>query len=100
MLTQSLAKFRQEDKIGLKRQNRFCNTGGNTAVANTNNFGLSTSEGKNGYRPPSSSATYNSAGGLPMQIRSRFQRKQPATIVRNSHSNNSKPSCSAPAVKK
>lgn len=90
MLTQSLAKFRQEDKIGLKRQNRYCNTGGNTTTGNTNNFGLSANEGKNGYRPPSSSATYNSVG-LPMQIRSRFQRKQPATIVRNSHSNNSKP---------
>lgn len=28
MLTHSLAKFRQEDKIALKRATRLCNTGG------------------------------------------------------------------------
>ena len=74
MLTQSMAKFRCEDKIALRRHNnRFCNTGGNNPPSALNTFGV-IHDGKHPYRPPSSSATYNS-GVMPMQIRSRFQKK-------------------------
>ena len=83
LLACSLAKFRHEDKFSLKRHNRFCNTGGNAHATNSNSCGP---VNLSGHRPPSASATYNSCV-MPMQIRSRFQKKQPATVVRNSHSN-------------
>ena len=63
----------------------------------TSNFGVM-SDGKAGYRPPSSSATYSSCG-MPMQIRHRFQKKQPSTVVRNSHSNTNKAAASSTAKK-
>ena len=87
MLTQSMGKFRQEDKLALRRANRFCNTGGNNPPVA---FGLN-SDAKGAHRPPSSNATYSSVGA-PMQIRSRFQKKLPTTIIRNSHSNTNKSS--------
>ena len=88
MLTQSLAKFRQEDKLALRRQNRFCNSGGHGQAST---FGV-ISDNKAGYRPPSSTGTYNSTTGVSMQIRNRFQKKQTSTVVRNSHSNTNKAS--------
>ena len=100
MISTTIQKFRCEDKLALKRQNRFANAGG--AASNPSQaFGLC-SDGKlgtGGYRPPSSSATYNS-NGFPMTIRSRFQRKQPATVVRASHSNSNKQSSNGLNVKK
>ena len=101
MLCHSMAKYRHEDKLSLRRQNRFCNTGPGNNPGSSNNVGAAAnnfafnSDGKGGYRPPSSSATYNSCSGMPMQIRSRFQKKQPATVVRNSHSNTAKGSAGA-----
>jgi len=62
MLAASMAKFRCEDKLALRRHNRFANTGG--AASGGHTFGLG-SEGKSGQRPPSSGATYNSCG-MPM----------------------------------
>ena len=63
MLASSMAKLRCEDKLALRRQNRFANTGG-TTNGGGHTFGLG-SEGRSGQRPPSSGATYNSCG-MPM----------------------------------
>ena len=99
MVSSALQKFRCEDKLALRRQNRFANAGGAASTGNPGHaFGLG-SEGKAGFRPPSSTGTYNSCG-VPVQIRSRFQRKQPATVVRASHSNSNKQSTNGPVGKK
>ena len=71
MLTQSFAKFRCEDKLALRRPNRFCSNGPSGSNNTPSTFGVINDKSGGGHRPPSSSATYNSCG-MPMQIRSRF----------------------------
>ena len=80
-ITHALSKLRQEDKVGLRKTNRSCNGGGHYP------YGAPQPAQQN-FRPPSSN--YTSSGAMPVQIRSRFVKKQPSTIVRNSHSNKSK----------
>ena len=65
MLTQSFAKFRCEDKLALKRPNRFCSNGPSNSGITPSPFGVINDKFGSGHRPPSSSTTYNSCG-MPM----------------------------------
>ena len=79
-ITHALSKMRQEDKVGLRKTNRSNNGG--------NHYPYPQAPSQSAFRPPSSS--YTSSSTMPVQIRTRFQKKQPSTVVRHSHSNKSK----------